>query len=230
MAEERGQTNLETLGKVHSADITTEDLAGLEEAGLVNFTGEAYDLTAQGRTLAEDVIRRHRLVEVLLSTLLGLDRQRASEIGCLVEHDLRPEMVESVCTLLGHPATCPHGRPIPNGSCCRAGQTTIESQVVPLTALQPGESGRVNYITPRHHHRMHKLTSVGLTPGVIVEVHQKKPVYCLRFEETELAVDPDVAQDIHVSRLPGDQRVRKRRDPRGRRRKGPFWRRWGRPR
>ena len=79
-------------------------------------------------------------------------------------------MVDSVCTLLGHPSTCPHGRAIPPGACCRDGRTTVASQVLPLSSLSAGERGRIVYITPRDHHRMHRLTSLGLTPGTLVEV------------------------------------------------------------
>jgi DtxR family Mn-dependent transcriptional regulator len=205
MAEEAGDTTLEGLRREHDEEVSAEEVEAAVAEGLAERDGEGVRLTAEGRRLAEDVIRRHRLVEVMLATMLGLDRERASQIGCLVEHDLRPEMVDSVCTLLGHPATCPHGRPIPAGPCCRDGRTTVETQVVPLTALAPGERGRVIYITPRSHHRMHRLSSLGLTPGTVVEVHQRRPVYCIRFEETELAVERDVAEDVHVCRIPASR-------------------------
>ena len=160
MAAEDGDTTLAGLESAHDEDVTEEDLASLESEGLVERSGAGVVLSHEGRQLAEDVVRRHRLVEVMLATMLGLDRERASEIGCMVEHDLRPEMVDSVCTLLGHPATCPHGKPIPSGSCCRDGRTTVATQVVPLSTLAPGERGRIIYITPRHHQRIHRLPGV----------------------------------------------------------------------
>ena len=134
MASELGDVSLEVLRQVHDADVEASDIDALVEEDLAAWQGDTLCLTEEGRRRAEDVIRRHRLVEVLLSSLLGLDRSRASEIGCMVEHDLRPEMVDSVCTFLGHPASCPHGRSIPAGSCCRAGRRTVDSQVIPLTS------------------------------------------------------------------------------------------------
>lgn len=229
MAEEQGDTSPAGLEVAHDEDVSDDDLAALEAEGLLERAGEGVALTDAGRRLAEDVLRRHRLVEVMLATMLGLDRERASQIGCMVEHDLRPEMVDSVCTLLGHPATCPHGRAIPPGPCCRDHRTTVATQVVPLSALAPGERGRIIYITPRHHQRIHRLTSLGLTPGTVVEVHQRRPVMCLRFEETEVAVERDVAEDVHVSRIPSetDEGGEGERRGRGRRQRGRRgWRRF----
>ncbi len=203
MAEERARG--EADGGADGADPTIgdRDAGALEAEGLLVRQGSRLVLTDEGRAMAEDVTRRHRLTEVLLASLLGLDKERASEIGCIVEHDIRPEMVDGICTLLGHPTTCPHGGPIPPGACCKDGRTTVESQVVPLTALQPGESGRIIYIKPRDHQRLHRLTSLGVTPGLIVEMHRRRPAFCIHFEGTDLALDADVAEDIHVSRLTG---------------------------
>ncbi len=208
MSTQRGDPTVDGARSIHADAVSTEELDELECEGLIKRSGRNLGLTEAGRELAEDVVRRHRLTEVLLSTVLGLNAERASEIGCMVEHDIRPEMVEAVCTLLGHPASCPHGDPIPKGHCCRTGQTYIESQIVPLTSLSAGERGRVVYIKPRSQNRLQRLTSLGLNPGVVLTLHRRRPAFCLRFEETELAVDSDVAADIQVSRVPQKDRVR----------------------
>lgn len=201
MAEERARGDAD--GGADGADpaIGDEEARLLVREGLLIRQGDDLVLTQEGRVMAEDVTRRHRLTEVLLASLLGLDKERATEIGCIVEHDIRPEMVDGICTLLGHPITCPHGGPIPPGDCCKDRRTTVESQVVPLTTLRPGESGRIIYIKPRDHQRLHRLTSLGVTPGLIVEMHRRRPALCIHFEGTDLALDDDVAEDIHVSRL-----------------------------
>ncbi len=202
MASQRGDSSIEAARRIHEDATTPKDLEDLQRDGLLVREGLTVRLTAPGTELAEDVVRRHRLTEVLLSTVLGLNAERASEIGCMVEHDIRPEMVEAVCTLLGHPLYCPHGDPIPQGQCCKVGRTTVESQVIPLTSLAAGERCRVVYIRPRSHHRLQRLASLGLNPGVILTLSRRSPAFCLHFEETELAVDRDVAEDIHVSRVP----------------------------
>ncbi|MBW2263650.1 MAG: metal-dependent transcriptional regulator [Deltaproteobacteria bacterium] len=201
MAEERAHGEMDDGADCADPAIGDQDIRTLVQEGLITSQGTKLALTAEGRAMAEDVTRRHRLTEVLFASLLGLDRERASELACIVEHDIRPELVDGVCTLLGHPATCPHGGPIPPGSCCKDGRTTVESQVVPLTALQPGERGRIIYIKPRDHQRLHRLTSLGVTPGLIVEMHRRHPAFCIHFDGTDLALDADVAADIHVSHM-----------------------------
>ncbi len=209
MAEERGRPTLEEIRKAHDEELIDGDLEALEGEKLLFRKGDIYELTELGREEAEDVLRRHRLTEALLFTVLGLSAQRASEVGCMLEHDIRPEMVDGVCTLLGHPLQCPHGDPIPPGSCCREGRTTVEAQVVSLTALAPGDRARIVYIRPRDHQRLHRLTSLGLTPGVELVLHRTRPAFCLRYEETELALDRRVAEDILVSRLPSNEKTRR---------------------
>ena len=201
MGEERSVEANGVEGCIHSEPSPEATAARLVKLKHISRDGDELVLTTSGRELARSLVRRHRLTEVLLDTVLGLDRSRSFDIGCQMEHGMLPEMAEAFCTLLGHPTACPHGWAIPPGPCCKAHRTTVESTVVPLTELAPGESGRVIFIKPRSHHRLHRLTSMGLMPGVVLELHQKSPAFCFRFEGTELAIDKDVAGDIHVARI-----------------------------
>ena len=77
------------------------------------------ELTTRGRQRAADIIRRHRLAERLFTDSLALESESEIEQqACKFEHILSPEATEKICTFLGHPRTCPHGAPIPTGSCC----------------------------------------------------------------------------------------------------------------
>lgn len=205
MAREIGDTTISGIQKANSEDvqiqIDTGELVTLAAEGFVEQHGEVLSLTEKGLRIAEKTVRRHRLAEMLLFSLLGVDRNMASEIACKVEHGIREEMLSGVCTLLGHPSTCPHGKSIPKGDCCRKHQNVVCTQVVPLSSLKPGERGRIVYIKPRFHGRLHRLSAMGLNPGVEVELHQRKPAFCLRYEQTELAIDQGVADDIQVSKL-----------------------------
>jgi len=201
MDEERGGDPDEAAACAHTERPQAECIALLLAGGFAEMAGDRVTLTAEGRVRALGILRRHRLTEVLMANVLCADRQKAFDIGCRMEHQMLPEFVEAFCTLLGHPATCPHGRPIPPGRCCVSRRTVVESQVVPLTALRPGERARVLYIQPRTHGRLHRLTSYGLSPGVVIELHQRQPAFCIRFEGTELALARDVAEDIHVTRI-----------------------------
>ena len=81
----------------------------------------ALAMTAAGRTRAASVIRRHRLAERLFSETFHMtDEQQLESNACTFEHILSPEVTERICTFLNPPAPCPHGSPIPPGSCCPA--------------------------------------------------------------------------------------------------------------
>jgi len=198
---EQGEPTVGRLAQAARQPLEPGDVADLVEDGLVEEAGGRLALTAAGEGLARGLVRRYRLSETLLHVLFGLDAERASALACELEHELRPELSDALCTFLGHPPSCPHGLPIPPGACCAARRTTVESQVVPLTELRPGERGRVVYLRPREHERLHRLTSLGLVPNVLLELHQRQPAFCVRFEGTELAFDRDVAGDVFVARV-----------------------------
>ncbi len=75
-------------------------------------------LTEEGRCRAQILIRRHRLAEMLFSETFQMQPDVVEEEACYFEHRLSPPMTESICSFLGHPGLCPHGRAIPSGDCC----------------------------------------------------------------------------------------------------------------
>ena len=200
-ADEAGEFTLGSLRRYCPEEISDANLQDLETGALVIRQGERILFTAEGKEQARGVIRRHRLTECLLTYVLGLPEEQAHAIACEMEHTLPPEMESSICTLLGHPPFSPTGKPIPPGDDCLAKLSSFDAAIVNLCELSPGEQGRIAYIRPKNHARLHRLTSFGLVPGVTVKLHQTYPAFCLKFEETELAIDPDVAEDIFVSRI-----------------------------
>lgn len=175
-----------------------KDTNELEQRGLITNNDDTIVFTKEGNTEAEGIMRRHRLAEVLVSSILKLKKAEMEAVACQVEHALLPEVEASICTLLGHPELCPDGRPIPRGSCCRNLQKTVSNTVVSLAELEAGESGRITYIKPENHANLHQLLSFGLQPGVTVTIHRKTPALCIMFENTELALDQDIASNIFV--------------------------------
>jgi putative ABC transport system ATP-binding protein len=88
--------------------------------GLVELRGGEVVFTPRGDQRARSVIRRHRLAERLFMDVLALrDNQSIERNACTFEHILSAEVTDRICTFLGHPRTCPHGSPIPEGNCCR---------------------------------------------------------------------------------------------------------------
>jgi DtxR family Mn-dependent transcriptional regulator len=103
-----------------SAPSAVEMLRKMESLELVDYMPrEGVRLTEKGRERARQVVRNHRLAELLLTDILGmkLDRDLHSH-ACALEHHISKEIEEAVCTRLSHPKRCPHGKPIPRGNCC----------------------------------------------------------------------------------------------------------------
>ncbi len=198
---DRQNNSLEAVRKRSSVDFNDADLDELERQELIIRDKDKISLANKGKAIAEIIIRRHRLAEILVSSILKLKQSDMEEMACKVEHSLLPEVEESICTLLGHPEFCPDGKRIPRGRCCSGKRKVIDSSVVSLKELAPGESGKITYIKPANHSSFHQLISFGLHPGVVVTLHRKNPAFCIKFENTELALDENVAANIYVWRL-----------------------------
>lgn len=198
---DRQNNTIEAIRKRASVDFTKEDLDDLEKQQLIVRDNDRISLANKGKAIAEIIIRRHRLAEILVSSILKLKQSDMEEMACKVEHSLLPEVEESICTLLGHPEFCPDGKRIPRGRCCTGKRKVIDSSVVSLKELAPGEKGKITYIKPDKHSSFHQLISFGLHPGVVVTVHRKNPAFCIKFENTELALDENVAANIYVWKL-----------------------------
>jgi DtxR family Mn-dependent transcriptional regulator len=123
--------------------------------------------------------------------------------ACEFEHILSPEATDSVCTLLGHPPTCPHGKAIPPGDCCGTFQRTLRPLVTGLEHFELGAAGRIVFIAPKFHDRMDRLAALGVIPGSEVRLHQRSPSYVIEVGETTIALDPEIAREIYVKRVEG---------------------------
>ncbi|MBI5479699.1 MAG: metal-dependent transcriptional regulator [Deltaproteobacteria bacterium] len=200
---ESGDHSLPSIRGHCDVDFGDAELGALQRAGLIVWSHQTVALSAVGLKEAARVIRRHRLADSLLSTFLRLKRAHVAELACRLEHTLLPEVEEAICTLLGHPAVSPDGKPIPDGPCCSLDQRTVSRIVTRLSELRPGERGRVTYIRPDSHAHLHQLLSFGLSPGVELVVHSTTPTVCVRFESTELAMDDEIAGCIFVVRMSG---------------------------
>ncbi|MEE9594668.1 MAG: metal-dependent transcriptional regulator [Candidatus Hydrothermarchaeales archaeon] len=94
-----------------------EMLRKMEGMGLVEYKArKGVSLTETGRGLAREVIRNHRLAELLLTDILKMKVDE--EAACGIEHHLSEKIAEAVCKALDHPRRCPHGTEIPAGKCC----------------------------------------------------------------------------------------------------------------
>lgn len=186
--------HLETL------DVTPADeaLTELGRLAFVEVKGERLYLREEGRDEAKMTVRRHRLAERLLMDVLDVKGAHGNERACEFEHLLHEGVDTKICTLLNHPTTCPHGKPIPPGICCEEARKSGDVGVVALTELKPGDEGEIAYLTTHDSKKMQKMMSMGVLPGNHIELRQAFPSYIFRIGNSEFAVDQDLALEIFV--------------------------------
>ena len=135
--EEEGVTPIrarivERLGL--SAAAVSEQVNRLVEQGYAELRPDrSLRLTRRGRQLATSIVRRHRLAERLLTDVIGLEWEKVHREADRWEHAISAEVEQKLVDLLGDPATCPHGNPIPGSQ-----RRNEAGRVVELSRAAPG--------------------------------------------------------------------------------------------
>lgn len=198
-------SNLLKVQEIVDAKGGMDTLCRMEKDGIVHIAENSITLTEKGEKLAENIIRRHRLAERLMSEVLEIEDVFIEKNACSFEHLLSPLVTDSICTLLGHPPSCPHGLPIPRGECCKKLMSEVKSLARPLKELGIGERGKIAFILPAFHSRLDKLGSLGVVPGSVIKLHQKAPSFVIEIGETLLALDNEIAKEIYVKKTEGSK-------------------------
>jgi len=128
-------------------------------------------LTAGGRRIANNVIRRQRLWECFLVDHLELDWAKVHDLACDLEHATAAEVTEALADYLGNPTKCPHGNPIPD----RDGHIS-QQQNIPLSILEIGQEARIRAIVPESSEVMAYLADKGLQPDQLVKIVDAAPL------------------------------------------------------
>ena len=198
MVEENGQAyaEIETI-KVPADDPAFHELTALAHIEVRD--GRVY-FRPEGKEEGRRTIRRHRLAERLMMDILNIRGESGEDKACLFEHLLKEGVDAKVCTMLNHPSTCPHGKPIPPGECCDAARKNGDLGVVPLTELKPGQEGDIAYIQTEDDKKMQKLMAMGVLPGNRIILQQTFPSYIFRVGFSEFAIDTGMAREIFVRR------------------------------
>ena len=178
-----------------------EALIELVRLAYVEVMGERVYLRKEGEPEARMTVRRHRLAERLLMDILDLQGESGEERACEFEHLLHMGVDTKICTLLNHPTTCPHGKPIPPGSCCEEAKAAGEAGVVPLTELKVGQESEIAYLTTGDDKKMQKLMSMGVLPGYRLTLRRSFPAFVFKVGNSEFAVDSELAREIFVRKV-----------------------------
>lgn len=192
LAEEEGSDRLAVK------DPISESMEELFRSGLIVQDGLVWKLTDSGRPEAAQAIRRHRLGERLLADVLKAEDVLLDEQACRLEHVLFDGLDESICTLLGHPQFCPHGKPIPLGECCRQMRDSVGRLIAPLSELEEGQAGEVAYIQMSNAGRLQKLIAMGVLPGGKIKLQRRSPSFVFECGYSQFAVDEEIAADVYV--------------------------------
>ncbi len=183
-----------TLDRASLADkITLKAVEMLEAKGMLSFDGNIPALTEDAEDRAHDIVRRHRLAERLFHDVLDLSNYE--DDACTFEHVISKNVEEALCTFLGHPPACPHGKPIPKGACCSALSKKYTPLITNLSNVEVGTDVVVAFLNTSH---IEKLTAMGLAPGSTVRLMQKRPTMVIQVEETTLALDNEIVKGIFV--------------------------------
>jgi DtxR family transcriptional regulator, iron-dependent repressor len=185
----------ERLG--HSAPAVSEMIRRLREDGYLEMRGRSLVLTGQGRTLAESVVRKHRLAERLLTDIIGLPWEKAHLEAGRWEHVISDEVEDRLVEVLGHPTTCPHGNPIPGAGLSPDSWTS-------LSLSQRGDHVRLERVTEMVEIDLESLSYLsahGFVPGREATVTSRAPdgTLILDLGDQTIALGPGLAQQLYVS-------------------------------
>jgi DtxR family Mn-dependent transcriptional regulator len=168
----------------------------LDELGYA--THEPYHgvaLTPEGRRVALEVMRHHRLLEVLLSEL-GVPWDRVHDEAEVLEHHISEELEALIAARLGHPTHDPHGDPIPD-----ADLRIDEGESVALETLAVGDRGTFVRVSDADPAMLRWLADRGIAPGDALEVVDRQPFggpVFARFGEETHALGGGLAQAMRV--------------------------------
>ena len=211
MYEENGDVRKNILAR--KVDISVNDLENyLEELESMKYLKVRKDHivpTKKGLRIGRRIVRKHRLLERFLHDVLGISKDKVHNEACRLEHALSDEAEAALCRYLKHPNQCPDDkRPIPvcEMNVCSCEECGAESgtsnrhQLVPLTRLDMGTSGRVRFIRGGRK-AVQRLRDMGLIPDIVVKVIKKTPFRGpveLEVCSTKLALGRRIAEKVYV--------------------------------
>src|ERR687886_1084681 len=178
-----------------------EMLKRLERDGLIE-RGEHKEalLTPAGRARAEKVVRKHRIIERLLTDFMGYTAAEAHVHADELGDTFSDEMVERIEERLGYPERCPHGWPVDP-----AFEQAENHELQPLAELEPGARATIVRLAEHDGDLLHSFYAQGLEPGAEIELRDAQPAagqFTVRLNGDERAIGEKAAAGLFVRRRP----------------------------
>jgi DtxR family Mn-dependent transcriptional regulator len=154
------------------APSVTGMLKRLADGGWIEYVpGSGARLTPLGITEARRVIRRHRLIELFLTRVLGLDWSEVDDEAEALEHAISPRLEQAIAAHLGEPLEDPHGHPIPT-----AAGDMARRDLRSLAEFRAGQNVRIREAQDDNPERLRHWQTLGLTPGATVHFLRHQPL------------------------------------------------------
>jgi DtxR family Mn-dependent transcriptional regulator len=174
-----------------------EMLKRLEREGLVR-RGEHKEalLTSTGRKRAEKVVRKHRIVERLLTDFMGYTAAEAHVYADDIGETFSDDMVERMEAKLGNPERCPHGWPVDP-----AFEQAENSELSALAELEPGQKATIVRLAEHDGELLHWFYDEGFVPGTKLELTDAQPAagqFTVRRNGKEQAIGEKAAAGLFV--------------------------------
>jgi len=180
-----------------SPGTVTSMLKTLSESGLAEYVPyEGARLTEAGRMLALRVLRRHRLIELFLVRTLNLSWDEVHEEAENMEHAVSDLLVDRIDAYLGHPATDPHGDPIPKADGTVAGSPGLRLSQVPV-----GSAFRVVRVLDQSPEFLRYLTERGLkleATGVVIASRDESDTITIQVDGQQTTLATGIADRMLV--------------------------------
>jgi DtxR family Mn-dependent transcriptional regulator len=182
-----------------SAPTVSEMLERLATDGYIERSGRTITLTEQGQDVAQTVLRKHRLAERLLVDVIGLPWHLVHDEAGRWEHVMSDEVMTRLVQILGDPATCPHGNPIP-GSANRPETPSSQVQLAEIQAGQRVRFERLGEEIELDGTTLRYLDDAGFIPGAAATVTNKGPdgTLLLDADGTTVVLGSDLCQRLYV--------------------------------
>lgn len=182
-----------------SAPAVSETVFRLQDEGLLKMhTDRTLGLTDAGRALAISVMRKHRLAEVLLTDVIGLEWEYVHNEACRWEHVISDAVEQRLVDLLRDPRTCPHGNPIPGG----APEHGREGLVTVAEAAKEGRTAtiaRISEMLQGDVALMRALREEGLQPGAEVTFSQQAGAVVASVGGSTTTLPPEAGELVFVA-------------------------------
>jgi DtxR family Mn-dependent transcriptional regulator len=154
-------------------------------------------LTPEGERIALQVLRRHRILEAYLVSVMGFGWHEAHEMTDALERSANDKLIERMFEMADRPTRCPHGEPIPSSE---GVMPVVKDECLPEWPI--GKPGRISRVKARDEEKLNYFAKLELFPGTPVTVVEHAPfdgpIHLVRNEDEPIVLGKELAGDLYI--------------------------------